>query len=48
MEKEDDLESDCFWGFVGVFRGSDLLRHVWQSVETMEAVAKRKRLVVVK
>ena len=48
MEKEDDSESDCFWGFVGGFRHSNLLRHVWQSVETMAALAKRKRLVAVK
>lgn len=48
MEKEDDSESDCFWGFVRVFRDSDLLGPVWQSVETMAALAKRKRLVAVK
>ena len=48
MEEEDDSESDCFRGYIGVFRRGDLLRHIWQSVETMEALAKRKRLVAVK
>ena len=41
---EDDSESDCFWGFVSVFRRSDFYDPVGQSANKMETPAKQVKL----
>ncbi len=45
---EDGSESDCFWGFVNVFRHSDFCDPVWPSANKMETPANQVRLATMR